>query len=129
MSIKGRTTSAAAPLLKNSSAAPFVYFDNAPLYGVAGIGIEVELTAATINPKADGAIAREAVCVAHLRCSPQAAIGLIDSLQKALKMYNDQMAALAAQASEVSKAAATEQPKASGGPPRPSSPPAHAMVA
>lgn len=104
MSIKGKTTGAAAPLLKNASAAPFVYFDNAPLYGVAGMGIEVELTAATIVPKSDGAVTREAVCVAHLRCSPQTALGLIDSLQKAVRMHSDQMAALAAQAAEANKA-------------------------
>jgi hypothetical protein len=103
MSVKGRTTGAAAPLLKNASAAPFVYFDNAPLYGVAGMGIEVELTAATIVPKTDGTVTREAVCVAHLRCSPQTALSLIDSLQKALKMHSDQMAALAAQAAEAGK--------------------------
>lgn len=105
MSVKVRTTGAAAPLLKNASAAPFVYFDNAPLYGVAGMGIEVELTAATIVPKSDGTVTREAVCVAHLRCSPQTALGLIDSLQKALKMHSDQMAALAAQAAEATRAA------------------------
>lgn len=95
---------AAPPLLKNASSAPFIYFDNAPLLGIAGVGIEVELTAATIVPKADGAVTREAVCVAHLRCSPQTALGLIDSLQKALKMHNDQMAQLAAQAAEHAKA-------------------------
>lgn len=103
MSTKGRPSGAAAPLLKNASAAPFVYFDNAPLYGIAGMGIEVELTAASIVPREDGAVRREAVCVAHLRCSPQTALGLIDSLQKALKMHSDQMAALAAQAAEAAK--------------------------
>lgn len=103
MSIKGKPSGSATPLLKNASAAPFIYFDNAPLYGVAGMGIEVELTAASIVPKSDGAVMREAVCVGHLRCSPQTAIGLIDSLQKALKMYNEQMASLAAQAAEAAK--------------------------
>lgn len=100
MSIKSARPAAPPPLLKNASSAPFVYFDNAPLYGIAGMGIEVELTAASIVPKADGAVSREAVCVAHLRCSPQTALGLIDSLQKALKMYQDQMAKLAAEAAE-----------------------------
>lgn len=109
MSLKGKATASPAPLLKNASAAPFVYFDNAPLYGIAGLGIEVELTAASIVPKADGAVTREAVCVAHLRCSPQTAAGLIDSLQKALRMYNDQMTALAAQAAEVAKAAPADK--------------------
>lgn len=111
MSIKGtgKTVGAPAPLLKNASAAPFVYFDNAPLYGIAGLGIEVELTAAAIVPKSDGAVLREAVCVGHLRCSPQAAMTLIDSLQKALEMYNKQMAALAAQASEIAKSGTTDK--------------------
>lgn len=105
MSLKGKSSTAPAPLLKNASAAPFVYFDNAPLYGCFGLGIEVELTAAAIVPKSAEVVVREGVCVAHLRCSPQAAISLIDSLQKALKMYNDQMAALAAQAAEQAKSA------------------------
>ncbi|WP_339426895.1 hypothetical protein, partial [Pseudomonas proteolytica] len=46
-------------------------------------------------PKADGAVMREAVCVAHLRCSPHAAVALIDSLQKAVQMYRDKQAELA----------------------------------
>jgi hypothetical protein len=109
MSIKGKPMGAPAPLLKNASAAPFIYFDNAPLYGIAGLGIEIELTAASIVPKADGAVMREAVCVGHLRCAPQAALGLIDSLQKALRMYNDQMASLAAQAAETAKQPAADK--------------------
>lgn len=103
MSITRKPGTSTPPLLKNASAAPFVYFDNAPLYGIAGLGIEVELTAASIVPKSDGVVTREAVCVAHLRCSPQTATGLIDSLQKALQMYHDQMAMLAAQAADISK--------------------------
>jgi hypothetical protein len=109
MSIKGTSKGASAPLLKNASAAPFVYFDNAPLYGIAGLGIEVELTANSIVPKSDGLVAREAVCVSHLRCSPQAALTLIDSLQKALEMHNKNLAALAAQAHEVAQAAASDK--------------------
>lgn len=95
MSVKGKTSAAPPPLLKNAAAAPFIYFDNAPLYGVAGTGIEIELTAATIIPKTDGSIAREAVCVGHLRCSPQAAVVLADSLQKAVVMYQKQVQASA----------------------------------
>ncbi|WP_445222251.1 hypothetical protein ACKWRH_21590 [Bradyrhizobium sp. Pa8] len=129
MSIKGRSSGTPAPLLKNASAAPFVYFDNAPLYGVAGMGIEVELTAASIVPRSDGAVMREAVCVAHLRCSPQTALSLIDSLQKAVKMYSEQMAELAAQASEHVEASEPATDHAAG-PPRPSSPPVRrSMVA
>ncbi|MCS3725499.1 hypothetical protein [Bradyrhizobium betae] len=109
MSIKGKPVTSAPPLLKNASAAPFVYFDNAPLYGIVGLGIEVELTAATIVPKADGTIAREAVCVSHLRCSPHAALALIDSLQKAIEMNKNQASSLAAQAAEVAKAAPADK--------------------
>ncbi|EJN14747.1 hypothetical protein PMI42_01721 [Bradyrhizobium sp. YR681] len=100
-----RPGASAPPLLKNASAAPFIYFDNAPLYGIAGLGIEVELTAATIIPKSDGSVTREAVCVSHLRCSPNSALALIDSLQKAVDMYNRQASALAREAAEVAGAA------------------------
>lgn len=111
MSLKGRpSTPSAAPLLKNASAAPFVYFDNAPLYGVAGMGIEVELTAASIVPKGEGAVMRETVCVAHLRCSPHAAVTLIDSLQKAVQMYKDKQAELAAEAAELARGQLKEVP-------------------
>jgi hypothetical protein len=89
-----------APLLKNASSAPFIYFDNAPLYGIAGMGIEVELTAAAIMPKSDGTVTRETVCVGHLRCGPDAAIALVDSLQKAIVMYQRGMAERAAKAAE-----------------------------
>lgn len=107
-----RPGASAPPLLKNASAAPFIYFDNAPLYGIAGMGIEVELTAATIVPKADGTVSREAVCVAHMRCSPHAALALIDSLQKAIDMYHKQASSLATQAAEVARASAPPADKA-----------------
>lgn len=105
MSLKSARPAAPPPLLKNASSAPFVYFDNAPLYGIAGMGIEVELTAASIVPKADGTVSRESVCVAHLRCGPDAAIALVDSLQKAIVMYQRSMAERSAQAAEATRPA------------------------
>lgn len=80
----------AMPLLKNSPSAPFIYFDSAPVRGsFAGI-IEVELSTRALLPKPDGSVLAEAVCVAHLRCSPQSAQGLIEALQQALDFARKQ---------------------------------------
>lgn len=90
MSIKGKPTSSASPLLKNAATAPFVFFDNVPVYGSIGGIIEIELAARMLMPKPDGAIIADMSCAAHLRCNPMAAIMLIDALQKALDMHNKQ---------------------------------------
>ena len=91
MSIKNKTPGGPAPMLKNAAAAPFVYFDNAPVLGVFSGNIEIELSARMLTPKADGEVAGEMSCVAHLRCSPQAALLLIDALQRAVGMHNKQL--------------------------------------
>ena len=90
MSIKGKPTSAPAPLLKNAAAAPFVYFDNVPVYGCFAGHLELELCARLLMPKPDGTVAADMACVAHLRCSPAAASQLIDALTKALDMLSKQ---------------------------------------
>jgi hypothetical protein len=84
------TTQSAAPLLKNASAAPIVYFDNVPLYGSFSGNIEIEIGVRVLMPKPDGKVAVENNCVAHLRCSPPAASVLIDALQKGLALYAKQ---------------------------------------
>jgi hypothetical protein len=76
----------AAPLLKNAAAAPMIYFDGSPVHGTLAGHIEVELAARILMPKADGGVAADMVCVAHLRCSPQAAQSLIDALTHSLQM-------------------------------------------
>jgi hypothetical protein len=78
------------PLLKNAASAPLVYFDNVPVFGTYGGTIEIELAARHLMPKPDGSVAADMSCTGHLRCSPQAAIMMIDALQKALDMLSRQ---------------------------------------
>lgn len=75
-----------SPQLKNIATAPIIFFDNAPLLGAFAGVIEAELSARVLAPQPDGSVKAEAVCVGHLRCSPQAAQSLIDALQKALDL-------------------------------------------
>lgn len=103
MSVKGKTSGAPAPLLKNAAAAPFIHFDNAPVYGAFAGCIEVELAARALMPKESGNVIAEAICTGHLRCTPQAAMALADALTKAVEMHRGQLlkaAELAAQESE-----------------------------
>jgi len=79
-----------APLLKNAAAAPFVYFDNVPVFGTYAGNLEMELAARQLLPKADGSVAVDMACTAHLRTSAQGAVMLIDALQKALDMLSKQ---------------------------------------
>jgi hypothetical protein len=89
MSVK--PASPPAPIMKNATTAPLIYFDNAPVRGSFNGNIEVELTARYMQPKPDGNVSVDMVCVAHLRCTPQSAALLIDSLQHAMKIYQEQM--------------------------------------
>jgi hypothetical protein len=79
-----------AVLLKNTAAAPFVYFDNAPVFGGFAGHVEVELAARILmpTPGTDGraGVNSDMACTAHLRCSPAAAMHLISALTEALKM-------------------------------------------
>ncbi len=100
MSVKpaSKPASASAPMLKASSTAPVIYFDNVPVMGTFSGNIEVELSARALMPKPDGSVVAEMNCVGHLRSSPHAAIMLIDALQKALDMHGKQLEDLAKQA-------------------------------
>ncbi|XUM21058.1 hypothetical protein ACRAVF_27230 [Bradyrhizobium oligotrophicum S58] len=84
MSIKGKPSQPAAGVLKGTTTAPFIYFDDVPMLGTFGGTIEVELSARVLSPRGDGSVSAEAVCVAHLRLPPRAAQSLIDALTKAL---------------------------------------------
>lgn len=86
MSIKGKPVSAPVPMLKNVGAAPVVYFDQVPVFGVSPGIVEIELAARMLMPRGDNTVFVDMGCTAHLRCSPNAAIVLIDALQKALDM-------------------------------------------
>lgn len=96
MSIKGKATPATAPLLKNAGASPFIYFDSVPVFGTFLGNIEVEIAARLLMPRADQTIGSDMASVAHLRCSPQAALALADALTRAVDMLNQQNAAQAA---------------------------------
>jgi hypothetical protein len=80
----------AAPLLKNAGTSPLVYFDKVPVFGTYAGNLEIELAARMLMPKPDGGVVADMCCTGHLRCSPQAAIELIDALQKALDMLTAQ---------------------------------------
>lgn len=86
MSIKGKAAPTPLPLLKNAGAAPVVYFDSVPVCGHWGGNIEIELAARMLMPKPDGSVLIDMACMAHLRCSPQAAMALRDVIDKALSM-------------------------------------------
>lgn len=90
-----RPTQSAAPLLKNASAAPMIYFDNVPVMGTFGGNIEIELAARVLMPKIGGTVTAELNCTGHIRCSPQAASMLIDALEKALALHAKQLQDLA----------------------------------
>lgn len=98
MSTKPKGPAAPAPAIKNASAAPFIHFDNVPVYGAFAGSIEVELVARSLMPKDDGRVIAEAVCTGHLRCTPQAAMALADALSKAVEMHRSQLLKAAEQA-------------------------------
>jgi len=67
-----------------------VYFDHVPTYGVLNGAIQVELTAMILHALNGGGVESETVNVAHLRCSPAAAVHLLGALQSALQMLHEQ---------------------------------------
>jgi hypothetical protein len=69
----------------SSDRAPFIYFDGSVTHGVNAGAIQIELAANAIVPEGQ-AVRTDVLIVAHLRCSPNAAISLRDSIDKALEM-------------------------------------------
>jgi hypothetical protein len=59
-----------------SAQAPFVYFDGVATYGIAAGAIQLELVAHAIVPTSDNQTRTDTIVVAHLRCSPAAAMTL-----------------------------------------------------
>jgi hypothetical protein len=81
------TDPAAPPAYKHSEAAPFIYFDFAPTFGILGGAVQIELAARTLIPNVSGGpVGVEFVSTAHLRCSPMAALELKQALEQALEM-------------------------------------------
>lgn len=90
MSIKGKPSPAPLPMLKNVGGAPIVYFDGVPVFGTFSGNVEIELSARMLLPKPDGSVVIDMACTGHLRCSPSAAVMLVDALTKALEMLAKQ---------------------------------------
>ena len=83
----GKTGATLLPPPFKSGDAPFVYFDAAPAYGTLHGGIEVELIARILVPNfTGGPTTTEIVPTARLRCSPAAAVFLIEALRLALEL-------------------------------------------
>jgi hypothetical protein len=74
------------PGFRDSTSAPFVYFDTAPTFGIMAGTIQVELISRTLVPTADGGAKPEFQVTGRLRCSPKAAKNLREVLTKALAM-------------------------------------------
>jgi hypothetical protein len=76
----------ASPGFRDSTSAPFVYFDSAPTFGIMAGAIQIELVSRTLVPTADGGAKPEFQVTGRLRCSAQAARNLREVLNKALAM-------------------------------------------
>lgn len=74
------------PSFRDSTSAPFVYFDTAPVFGIVAGTVQVELVSRTLVPTVDGGAKSEFQVTGRLRCSPQAARNLRDALSRALTM-------------------------------------------
>lgn len=82
-----KPSTAPLPVLKNTALAPIVYFDTAPACGCLNGNIEIELAARVLVPNPSGGISSDMVCVAHLRCSQESAMMLMDMINKALDIH------------------------------------------
>lgn len=80
-----QTALAPQPGFSENSAAPFVYFDGVPTYGVFNGAIQLELASCVLTP-GDGFVITTFRESAHLRCSPAAALALRESINKALEL-------------------------------------------
>jgi len=67
-----------------SEHAPFIYFDGVMAFGHNHGAIQIELAANTLLPTEDGKARTEVLVTAHLRCSPNAARDLRNSIDNAL---------------------------------------------
>jgi hypothetical protein len=69
-----------------SAQAPFIFFDNAAVFGYYNGIVHVTLETGRHTPAADGGIATDRVIVAHLRMNLEAAKSLKSALDGALLM-------------------------------------------
>jgi alkylation response protein AidB-like acyl-CoA dehydrogenase len=79
-------------VMKNAVSAPMIYFDQAPTLGAMHGVIELDLAARVLTPDSGGNVSVDVACVAHLRCSIEAAVGLRAAIDKALAMANVRIA-------------------------------------
>lgn len=77
---------APARLIRDPTAGPVVYFDQAPAYGHLNGVIEVTLTSRLLLPTADNKVSTEIIAAGHLRGSYAAMSALRDAIDGALKM-------------------------------------------
>jgi hypothetical protein len=68
--------------------APFIYFDGVSTYGVNFGAIQIELAANIVVPDPTGPTGTrtDVMMTAHIRCSPNAAADLKQSIERALEM-------------------------------------------
>lgn len=81
----------------SSERAPFIYFDGAATFGTNSGAIQIELAANTLVPEGKG-VRIDVLVTAHLRCSPGAAMGLRDAIEKSLAMLSQGQEQVAAPA-------------------------------
>ena len=82
-----KISAATVPLIiRDSDAAPFLYFDIAPAYGIFHGAIQIEVASRVLTVAPGGGAKVEFVTTAHIRCSVQAATNLRNALDDALKM-------------------------------------------
>ena len=76
--------------------APLVYFDIVGAFGTLNGSIELELATRILIPKPDGSTEVKFISSGRLRCSPNSATNLRNSLDAALKMLEQPQANMAA---------------------------------
>jgi hypothetical protein len=78
------------PTYQSVTTAPIVYFDQSPAHGTVNGTIEVDLAIRALNPNAEGGVDIAVITSGRLRCSPIAAKLLVEALNSALRMFEDQ---------------------------------------
>jgi hypothetical protein len=86
----------AAPAYHERPDAPVVYFDLIAAHGVMNGAIQIELACRVLTPGAGTDVTVSFTPSGRLRCSPVAARGLRDSIDAALKMFEEPQQTLTA---------------------------------
>ena len=76
------------PTALGAEYAPFIYFDGVSTYGVNFGAIQIDLAANIVVPDPTGPTGTrtDVMMTAHIRCSPNAAADLKQSIERALEM-------------------------------------------